>query len=244
MQAVLSNMELAAPAAAPLGIAFTRTFRCLGDTRPEFDFVSAGECRRVVVERYVADCFARTYGARITTFMPLLLAMQCGSELNGVAGVRPARSEVLFLERYLDQPIEELLAEKTAQAVSRTKVFELGNLASTRPGTCFMLYIVLANTMYRMGYDYAVFTATRQVARVVDKLNFCTFALGHADPARLGNAAADWGSYYRSSPQVMAVDLRSSIQIFAGMPLQAITTRLFAADINALGDIAAATGRL
>ncbi len=234
MQAVLADTELTAPAGASLGTAFTRAFRRLGDTRPDFDFVCANSSGRAAAERYVSECFARTYGASISSYMPLLLTMRCANELSSVAGVRAALTGPLFLENYLHQPVEVLLSEKTAQPVRRANIFELGNLAANRPGLSFMLYVVLANVMYRAGYDYAVFTATRQVARVVDKLNFSTFALAEANPDCLGSSASDWGSYYQNNPQVMAVDLRSSMQVFAGQPLQAITARLFAPEINSL----------
>jgi len=119
------------------------------------------------------------------------------------------------------------LSDRTDSRVYRDQVFELGNLAATRPGVCFLLYIVLANVMYRAGFDYAVFTATRQVTRIVDKLNFCVMEIGEARPDRLGAAAANWGSYYDSNPKVMAVDLRSTMQVFRGQPLQAVASELF-----------------
>jgi hypothetical protein len=127
-----------------------------------------------------------------------------------------------------------MLGDRTGTQVRREQIFELGNLASMRPGVCFLLYIVLANVMYRAGFDYAVFTATRQVARIVDKLNFCVLEIGEADPARLGSAAASWGAYYDSNPNVMAVDLCSTMQVFRGQPLQAVASELFNAEAGFL----------
>ncbi len=233
------------------GAALPRAVRRLTQVRPEFRFLDARAAERASAEESIAKCFERTYGATISSFMPLLLTMKCSGRLSSIAGVRPAETGTLFLENYLDQPVETMLTDRTGARVYREQIFELGNLAATRPGVCFLLYIVLANVMYRAGFDYAVFTATRQVARIIDKLNFCVMEIGEANPERLGSAASSWGTYYDSNPKVMAVDVRSTMQVFRGQPLQAVASELFKAEtdflvreLNALSGKSADRGNL
>ncbi|MFX5141988.1 thermostable hemolysin, partial [Acinetobacter baumannii] len=62
-----------------------------------------------------------------------------------------------------------------------------------------------------------VFSATGQVAAMVDKVGLPTRALALADPARLTGSVDDWGSYYESAPRVMVGDVQAA---FAALSLQ------------------------
>ncbi len=219
--------------AAPLA-GLPRNFRRLAAVRPEFGFLGRYAPQRAAAEAYVADCFANAYGARVSSFAPDLFAMHCADTISAVAGIRLAQHENLFLEQYLDSPVEHIVGAAYNETVGREHVFELCNLAAGRPGVCYLLYVVLAHVMHRSGYRYAIFAGTRQVARIVSKLQFTVADLAPADPARLGEAAADWGNYYRTSPRVMAIDLDASLADFAGFSLQSAVANLFTAEIDAL----------
>jgi hypothetical protein len=46
-----------------------------------------------------------------------------------------------------------------------------------------------------------------------------TVELGRADPAMLGDGAADWGSYYEHAPLVMAGEIRGNLGCSAPVTL-------------------------
>lgn len=83
----------------------------------EFTLHSVTSGRRKQLESYVAEQYNRSYGARITHFMPLLLSMSRAGQLEVVVGVRSAYDDALFLEHYLDKPVEQEM--KTPWALAR-----------------------------------------------------------------------------------------------------------------------------
>ncbi len=232
MEAVAETTALAIPAAALPGL--PRNFRRLAGIRPGFTFLEPAAAGRAQAEAYVANCFADAYRAQVTSFAPQLFAMSCAGRLSAVAGIRSAEREALFLEQYLDDPVEQAVAAAYGKPAPREQIFELCSLASRRPGISYLLYVMLAHVMHRAGYRYAIFSGTRQVARIVDKLQFVVADLAPADPARLGPAAADWGDYYRTEPRVMAIDIAASLQGFKALSVQTAVAGLFADEIGRL----------
>ncbi|MCF7982715.1 MAG: thermostable hemolysin, partial [Pseudomonadales bacterium] len=73
---------------------------------PKVELHRAHSVSRQTVEGYVAKKFADAYGATITEFMPNLLSLSCHHQLSSVAGLRSAQYHPLFLERYLNQSVE------------------------------------------------------------------------------------------------------------------------------------------
>jgi hypothetical protein len=93
-----------------------------------FALTAAGESGRAAVEAYIAQKFAETYGARIQSFLPQLLSLHNNGALGAALGLRRAGSGALFLEQYLDRPVQQLLAEAAGQPVARADIVEIGNL--------------------------------------------------------------------------------------------------------------------
>lgn len=174
-----------------------------------------GSLDRDVVEDYIHARFARAYDAHVGHFMPALLGLRQHGELVAALGLRPAAEGPLFLERYLDQPVEQSLAAALRQPVPRDGIIEIGNLAADHHGASLMLFFTLGNLMRSAGYRWLVFSATPQVAAMMTKLHLATRLLAPADPARLGHEAADWGRYYQTCPQVLVGDMDS---VFAAEP--------------------------
>ncbi len=93
-----------------------------------------GSPERAQVEDYIAAVFARHYGARIRHFKPHLLAMHGeDGRILAALGLRSAASGPLFLETYLDLPVEQRLSAVCGQGVRRGDIVEVGNLASRHP---------------------------------------------------------------------------------------------------------------
>lgn len=161
--------------------------------------------QRAGFEAFIAARFARAYGARLTHFLPHLLgvrdALHCW---QAAAGYAAAGVQDLFLEQYLESPVEQAIARAAGRPVLRNDVVEVGNLAATSAGMARALIPLLARHLHRMGYRWVAFTATRPLRNSFLRLGLQPLALAAADPARLADGGASWGSYYAQDPVVMA----------------------------------------
>lgn len=173
---------------------------------------AAGSPRRQEAEEFVRDVFARHYGARVSAFAPNLTLLEQNQRVIAATGWRPAGDERLFLERYLDQPIEAAMAQLTERPVARERIVEVGNLAADKPGSSIHVILTLAAHFDRLGYEWVVFTATRELVGIFSRLGLPLLALAPADPARLGDEAAAWGRYYETQPIIVAGRIRLGLE--------------------------------
>ena len=94
---------------------------------------------REEVERFITDIYAKSYNAEISVHYPILMSVRDeAGKLLAATGFRPAQSEPLFLEQYLDAPIEAVLN------APRSQIVEIGNLASQGGGASLFLFAALA----------------------------------------------------------------------------------------------------
>ncbi len=167
---------------------------------------------RCEVEEFIQHGFAKSYGAKIQVSMPWVLAIRNGS-FKAALGIRPA-TEPLFLEQYLDAPIEDYF--KTCETpTSRAKIAEIGHLYSNSNKFTIPLFLTTAVSLFYNQYDTMVFSATEQVLALIDKTGIPYQQLGQADPAKLTPCADQWGTYYDSHPTVVAVSLHKVMQVIS-----------------------------
>ena len=123
---------------------------------------------------------------------------------QAAAGYAAASVQALFLEQYLDGPIELTLAAALGRPVARAGIVEEGNLAAVSAGMARALIPLLARHLHRLGYRWVAFTATRALRNTFHRLGLRPLRLTRADPARLPDGGASWGTYYDHDPVVMA----------------------------------------
>jgi hypothetical protein len=186
------------------------------------------------LELDIARKFERHYGARLNHFLPNLLRLSVADKLGAVVGIRPACREALFLEQYLDSPVEQSIARAFHTPVDRDKVVEIGNLVAGVHGLTYTLFAVLATVLHQAGYRWVACTATPQVRTMLARVNFPSQIICQADPARLAEGPASWGDYYASRPQVIVGDVESAATQVAGNPEMLALMRRFAGPIEEL----------
>jgi hypothetical protein len=188
--------------------------RPLGETlllRP----VREGEPSRVELEAYVRLRFAAKHGAEVRSFMPTLISFRNRSgELRGVAGVRGADEGPLYLEQYLDRPIETRLAAAICHhdggnfvsggPVRRDGIVEVGNLAGASCRAALRIVAQLPLFLMNRRYSWIVFTATGALRQILAEFGAPLIELGRADPASLAATTDSWGRYYETDPRVFA----------------------------------------
>jgi hypothetical protein len=173
---------------------------------------AVGSPRRAETEAFIRRIFARHHDAELSSFMPALLLIEQHERIVAATGWRGAEAEALFLERYLDQPIEEVMAKLADRPVRRERIVEVGNLAAEKSGGTLQVVMALATYLDSLGYEWVVFTATRELIGIFSRLGMPLLALAPADPARLGEQAGSWGRYYETQPVVVAGRVRMAIE--------------------------------
>jgi len=172
---------------------------------------------RAEAETFVRKAFDVAYGARIGHFLPNLMALRNDSgRLLAVLGLRETGSEPLFLEQYLDRPVEQALSAPAACPVDRDSLVEVGNFAVGAAGGGRWLITALTAYLYAAGHSWTVFTCGTELRNAFRRLGIELLDLGVADPNRLdAHARAAWGSYYDQKPRVMAANVAHSHQILS-----------------------------
>lgn len=157
----------------------------------------------------IRDCYAHHFGARIEEFMPWLLRVTRRDDgCRGVIGLRPASRERLYLEDYLDQPVEDAIAALAGHPVPRTDVVEIGQLAVESRQVVVPLFRELVPFLLQQGFGWVCFTATGPVRSLLAKAGLAGCELAPASEARVAGRDDAWGDYYRHDPRVIAGDLR------------------------------------
>jgi len=168
-----------------------------------FGVHSPASSQREELQEFIADRFATVHGARVSHFLPLFLSMSEQLATHGVVGLQPGFAGELFLEHYLQQPIEQAIATAVERPIDRDSVIEIGNLAVDSCGRGFMLFVVMTCVLELAGYQWMVFTATDEVEKLIRRLGFTPTYLGTANAEALGEAGKEWGQYYAHNPKVM-----------------------------------------
>lgn len=165
----------------------------------------------------VRDCFIRHYGAAAEVSTPFLLTLRNGEgEPLATMGIRPALGHRLFLENYLDEPIESFV---TLGAVSpglspvpagRRDIVEVGHLAALRRGAGRPLFVAAALLFREWSFRWVALTGTREVRSVFRRLGIAAEPIAAADPDRVPGGERVWGTYYSHAPKVMVANVDAS----------------------------------
>lgn len=169
-----------------------------------------GDDQRALFEAFIQQRFRKAHGADIRHFMPELFGMHNDSgDLCAVAGVRRAHLESLFLERYMDEPIEPLISAAADRPVDRRGIVEVGNLAASDTGSARLSIIAITYLLAMGGLEWVTFTGNIGLVNSFHRLGLKPVTLCAADPARLGDERQHWGSYYESKPWVHVGNIRA-----------------------------------
>jgi hypothetical protein len=174
---------------------------------------------RLATESFIAEGFLKAYGARITEFMPELMGLNDGPLLAAACGLRPAAVGTLFLEQYLEHPVEQVLGHATGTTTNRNGIIEVGNLSVARPGYARHFVLWLTLHLRGIGMEWALFSAVPALRNNFMRLGIPLVTLGSAAPERLADPVrTNWGTYYEQGPQVTAVHVATAHSTLCGTP--------------------------
>lgn len=162
---------------------------------------------RAEIEQFIRDIFFQVCGAKVRFFLPILMSLRdLDGRLIAACGIRSAGAERLFLENYMDQPVERVLSERIGSTVLRSDIVEIGNYSVAEIGMSRQLISAIFDQLHATSKQWAVFTAVQVVRNALIKSDIIPEILCDADIKRLPPAEQfEWGNYYEQKPQVMAV---------------------------------------
>jgi len=175
--------------------------------------VKSIDTERTNIQQFITHNFYKAYQAQVDHFADLLIGCKSDEDHHWMAafGMSKLADKNAYLEQYLDQPIEHYIAFMTDKKVQRSQIYELGNLAADYPGATRRLIKKMTSMIYNQGGRWVVFTANNLVLNAFHKLGLNPQVISRADPNRLPNHGINWGHYYETSPQVMFIEVPSSI---------------------------------
>lgn len=172
---------------------------------------------RLATEQFIARIYAEHFDARIGAVLAAAPTLVSLADEDGrpvaAAGYRRAGGP-LFLENYLQRPVEAAIAAAGGHGVERAAIAEVGHFASGRAGEGRRLMALLGRHLVAEGCSWVVSTATGELRSIFGRLGIAPLTLGQADPAVLGDSAARWGSYYTHAPLVLAGEIRANLARF------------------------------
>lgn len=175
------------------------------DHHPQLSLHLAGGASREDLEHFIHQCFATVHQADVQHYLPELLALHDShGRLIAAAGMRSACDGPLFLERYLDAPLEVAVSQVAGVALDRTGMVEVGNLASLSPGSARIMIIAVTWLLASRGLEWVAFTGAATLINSFQRLGLMPTVLAAADPERLQGQSNQWGTYYDQRPQVFA----------------------------------------
>ncbi len=174
-----------------------------------------GDPHRQQVERFIHGVYQRRYGADIQAFAPVLVSLCDETGILAAAGYRDASAGPLFLEHYLDQPVEALLTSLREGSTTRDGIVEVGHLSAHKAGEGRKLILRLGPHLAEHGFSWVVTTITEELLHLFKRIGLTPLMLGTADPQALGPSAHLWGSYYDHHPSVVCGQLKLALQQMA-----------------------------
>jgi len=157
----------------------------------------------------VSSTFKKAYGAKLQHFMPHFVRVSNKDhKVKAILGYRDAENEKLFLEIYLDEPVEVSISRYLGYPVDRASIVEVGNLAETAPGDARMAIVGATAYFKAAGYRWVVFTGITRLRNAFRRLGMEPRELMVADESRLSDEQrVAWGSYYDGNPVVCFGDI-------------------------------------
>ncbi len=180
-----------------------------------FDVIQPGDADWDQVTNFIHDTYARAYGANVDTFMPQIMRVSnAAGECRAVMGFRLAGEGRLFLEDYLDEPVEDVISRYLGKPVNRSEIIEVGNLAEAEPGDARMALVGGTAYMRSLGCRWLVFTGVSRMRNAFRRLGLDIWELMAADEKMLSSEeVAKWGTYYQGHPVVCFGDIKQGHDI-------------------------------
>ncbi len=159
---------------------------------------------RPAANRLIRAVYSLTYDANVLNVPKTVIALiDEAGKMHAAAGFIDS-SEAYFSEYYLDAPVEVIIGAAARKTVDRRKIVEVSCLASRTPAISMQFLRELVLHGERLGFDWAFFTATSRLEKLLRRMRLPLIGLGAASADRVPTPEI-WGSYYETDPRVLAL---------------------------------------
>jgi len=148
--------------------------------------------------------YQETIDCRLDTFYPKFLARFEHGSIVALLGIRCAGRGALFLEQYLDQPVELTLDAINLGGFQRSQIAEVGGLAAQGVRQATRLMEDVRSVLAQSEVEVVVCTANDATQFCLKRIGVNYLVLAEASESCLTNHQTDWGRYYQGSPKVLA----------------------------------------
>jgi len=185
------------------------------------------------VSQFIRDRFARDHDAHLTHLMPRLFSIAASDgEMIAAFGLREAAAP-LFMECYLDEPVEDRISRLSGRRVRREAIIEVGNMAARLGGARAMITALTAH-LHAAGFEWVTFTGVATLRAAFRRLGLHPIEIAAARPERLSETERQsWGRYFESKPIVMAGYVPHGYQVLIGRAMQHHTPHSGGGEIQA-----------
>lgn len=146
--------------------------------------------------------YRNVHGASVLPGFSKIMDVQRDNIPRAALGYRRAGDDPLFLECYLDAPVEDYVATALRRPVDRADIIEIGSLAAEDGFAMIALWAMAANDL-GAECDIAVATLTAPLRRMFARMGVPLQILAPATADRVADPKA-WGRYYDADPMVCA----------------------------------------
>ncbi|MCP3849789.1 MAG: thermostable hemolysin [Gammaproteobacteria bacterium] len=181
----------------------------------ELELTQKAKMERHLTESFIHDIFHLYYRADIQHFLPFLLKINNNkTQIIAALGFRPAYDAALFLERYLQKPIEQVLSGTYKQPIDRKDVVEIGNFAIGERGAARTLIVALTGFLFAAQYKWCAFSISTPLINSFRKMGIELETLAPANNDFMSQYEKDsWGKYYEQKPLVMSCCVKQAYQV-------------------------------
>ncbi|MBS1190398.1 MAG: Thermostable hemolysin [Rhodocyclaceae bacterium] len=178
-----------------------------------YELLEHASADRARVENFISQRFHESFGSRVEAFMPRLFSLRDPQgNICGAFGLRSA-SRRLFLEQYLDVPIERAIADRTGHRAERRTIVEVGHFSGTVPGAMRIMIRLLTERLHHEGFEWVAFTGTTGLRNAFGRMGLPLSDIQAADRERLpATERAAWGSYYDHDPRIVVGHVRQGYE--------------------------------
>lgn len=179
----------------------------------EMNAYEESDSGRKLVEKHIQNVYKKSFGAHFSHFMPTLIsAREASCEPHLSFGLRSAAEQSLFLENYLQSPVEQVLSCAVRSLINRESIAEIGNLAFSHTENLQRDLVAIACYCQQQGYRYVVCTATRALRLLFLRAGMKPVTLGQATQNDAPKDGSHWGDYYETAPQIIGGNVLLSLQ--------------------------------
>lgn len=168
-----------------------------------------------ITSRFIRSMYDKCYNARIVQIPKRVVALvDPDFRVHCAAGLRDSL-EPFFSEYYLDEPVEMTIGALSGSRVERREIVEVSSFASRTPGSSVRFISELVSYGEGLGFNWAFFTTTSRLRKVLHRTRLPLIDLGVARSSRVPSPEL-WGSYYQTNPKVLAIGRRDLAPFLSG----------------------------